>query len=51
LAGFYFTQYFPAISIVADALMDKYYSLVYPKENTYYPERFADALEDMRLIG
>ena len=33
------------------AVMDKYYSYVYPKENTYYPERFADALDDMRLIG
>ena len=51
MAGFYFTQYFPATSTLGHALLDKYYSYVYPKENTYYPERFADALEDMRLIG
>lgn len=50
-AGFYFLQYFPATSILGYAVMDKYYSYVYPKENTYYPQKFADALEDMRLIG
>lgn len=30
-AGFYFLQYFPATSILGYALLDKYYSYVYPK--------------------
>lgn len=51
MAGFYFLQYYPATSVLGHALLEKYYSLVYPAEATFYPERFADSVEAMKLIG
>lgn len=35
--GFYFLRYFPATSVLGHAILEKYYSQVYPKEITFYP--------------
>ena len=31
--------------------MEKLYSQTYPNDNIFYPERYTDVLESMRLVG
>lgn len=35
--GFYFLRYFPATSVLGHAILEKYYSQVYPLEITFHP--------------
>lgn len=49
--GFGFLRYFPTAPIVSLGCFEKLYSLTYPDELTFDPERYADAVASMNLFG
>ena len=49
--GYYFLQYYPATSVLGHALLERYYSQLYPKEINYDPSRYEEYVSDMDLIG
>lgn len=46
-AGFYLLRHYPTTIILGHALTEKFYSTVYTKDYTFYPERFADTLSTL----